>query len=487
MKSPNLSKVLLLICLQCALPLGAAPTEEPIGQAISPKIYPSGLYPNLPPREPTQNLALATGGYDVLTNLTGVTGLQTDAVVGSASGSNYVFDNLRIRSAQTTFDDYLIGYYTFDLATQRLSPTKFEKAPTVGVYEPKEKFFIKDNTASVNFFTNPATPTQFGQGILHTFQSGVDYFSNLSVAQRLTLRFSGMPANQLLRLILTKEDGTAYYDERVNTSTAAFIVISGAPVLLTGKYRMRIEAITPTAAFNFGIMFYNENGAVTTTAVTGNTLSASLGGSASGNGLPYKKFKIPLTNGQTVSIPGDSDTNAFLIDSRGATVLSGGNAGINKTVIETGDYYIIITPRDSVSSSSESYSGVLTIANSLSFLDWGASHGLPYGRDGASQDADGDGMKNLLEYSLGLNPSKADSTSAVAASVTASQFSISYNRPNYLTGVSVQPQVSSNLIDWVNATGTATGTTPGNSVMTVSTPKAGNTRKAARIKVTQTP
>jgi len=466
-----------------------APAAEPTARSIQADIYPHGLYPSTAARDPANNRTRAVGGYDVLTNLTRVTGLQTDAVEGSASGSNYIFSNLRITSGQTTFDDYLIGYYTFDLATQRLAPTRFERARAVGIFEPKERFFIKDNTAPVNFFTNPATPAQFAQGVFHTFQSGVDYYSNLTTAQRVSFRLSGMPTNQLFRLILTKEDGTTYSDTRVNFGNfGGSVIISRLAILLPGKYRMRIQAVTPTAAFNFGIRFYNENSAVTSPAVSGNTLTASLGGNASGAGLPYKKFKISLTSGQTVSILGDLDTDTYLINSRGSTVSAGGNTGLNKIVTESGDYFIIITPNDSVNSASESYSGVLTITNSLSFLNWGSSYGLPFGKDGAEQDADGDGIKNLLEYALGLNPRKSESTAPLSPAVTATQFAINYDRPNYLQGVTVQPQFSANLVDWVNITGTSIGTGGGKTLMTAKTSRSSSTRNGnARILVTQTP
>lgn len=461
-----------------------AESDNTSNLAMDVHTYPNGLYPGVAPAEQHRRVP-RDGGFQVLPSLTNVTEFRNGASKGGADSDGYNFQNIRVKSDQTNLDDYLVGYYQFDLSSQRLMPLKFERAPNVGVFEVDYKFLMKDMVDPVNFHINPSTPNQFLQGNPYTFQSETDYYANLTVGQRLCVVLSNFPSNRLFRLVILTEDGSTYIDTRANTGGFSVITYSSLPVLTSGRYKMRIEAVSPATAFSFRTYFYNENGFATNTIVSGNTISVSLAGNGSGYGLPYRKFRIALTAGQTFDLPGDLDTNAWLIDGDGAVISGGGNAGINVPVTKTGDYYVVIQPRDSVSGSSESYTGTVTVTDSLSFQNWAWSRQLAYGKDRAGDDADGDGMTNLLEYALGSNPSSSTGSAPLAQSLSPTSQTLRYAKPNYVTGVTVMPQFAGENFQWQDATPVADGTENGVPHFKASVPRQSSGKGFSRVKVTQ--
>jgi hypothetical protein len=478
MRTPSLPQVILAL-LSCT----AAQATETDAVSYSPRIHPHGLYADRPAVNPDEVRTRDNGGLDVLTNLTGVTGMRADAVKATASTSSYEFLNLRVASNQTTYDDFLVGYYSFDLATQRLVPQRYEKAPALGIFEPENYFLLKDNTDAVNFYTNPATPAQFAQGIQHTLQSNTDYFANLTAGQRLCLSITNLPAGQVMRVILSLQDGTIYADDQITSpGTSVVGTFSKLPILVSGTYRLRIESVSPTAAFSYRARFFNENGAATTNVVNGSNLGVSLAGAAGGFGLLYQKYRVSLNNGQTVSVPADADTASYLINSRGKLLDGGTNSGIQKTVTETGTYYIIVAPLSENTLTNESYTGTLTITSALSFRNWSAAHDLSYGKDGSEQDADGDGVKNIVEYALGMNPKASDPAPPTALTRNGNAVALSYLKPDYVQGATVQPRFSTNGQSWSNGTATAGAVEAGGTRMSASFP-AGSGRGFGRLEV----
>ena len=470
----------------CGASIGIATGDEIAPVAGTLELYPDGLYPGQNPRPPGAARPRGAGGYEVLTQLTGVTGLRTDAVFGTSAEGAYVLSNLRIASDQTSYDDFLIAYYDFDLATQRLLPSRFERAPAVGIYEPTKKFLIADNTAPINFHLDPATPEQFRQGFQHTFQSGKDYFVNLTKGQRMCHVLSSMPAHLRFRLTITMPDGGTYADSRNNIANFSHFTFTENAVLLSGTYRYRLDPIPLGGSFSYRIRFYNENGGDTTDVSSGSIISAPLGGSADGLGRPYRKFRASLTNGQTITVPADADTETFLVNSRGSIVGGGVNAGLSVTVTEDDDYYIVVAPRDALSNTDEAYNGSVTISDALGFQDWTSAHELAFGRDGAEDDPDRDGLRNLLEYALGTDPARGDRAEAISFSISPSLFTIDYLRPNYLTGVTVFPQFSHDGTAWINGTEVETGTVPGASLVSASA-SLNDTSGLGRVRVSLVP
>ncbi len=430
----------------------------PFPRAKDPALSPQG------PLEPTASLTAPT----VYSALTGVTALRIDAAVGSSSGTDYVLSNLRITSDQTVFDDYLIGSYSFDLATQRLQPVSFLKYSGVGIFESGNNFFLKDNTSTLYFYTSPTNVTQYPEGPAYTFQGGSEYLVNTSVGHCIDMVFTGI-ANRTVRISLIDTHGEVVFDQKITFPSSTFFgVQTHVPVFLDGPYRFRMETVSPTTAFTYSCIFFNSNGTNVTTAINGTTLSASL----PGYGLRYKKYKVRLASGQSMTAPLDSDTELTVINSKGVIVAGPTNAGINVTVTETDDYYIVIQPGDSVSSSTENYSGRLTITTALSFADWAISHRLHPDRDGPSEDANRDGIPNLLPYALGTNPLKS-APLPVAFAANATTMTLTFPAASYATNVLYQPEFSTTLSGWSPATPINSGSVEGATIKTASFARSG--------------
>jgi hypothetical protein len=480
----SLRRLLPCLALFTLSLLPSAADEPPTGIAAEFELYPGRAKSrptNTDPVGGQRNNGSGTG-LTVLNTLTGVTAIRTEGSVGSSKGLSYLFANLRIASNQTTLNDYIVGTYTADLASQRLVPSSFRKYASVGLYAEEGRFLLKDNTAQINFYTNPATPAQFAGGAIHTWQSSTVYKANLSAGQSLGMVF-GIPVGRTVRITLTDPCNEVVQDQRILIPGGAdVLVFHGTPVFLTGTYQFVIEPVAPATAFSYQSLFTNENYSTAATVVSGNSLTASF----PGYGRPYKKYKVSLTSGQTVSCPADFDTTISLINSDNEVLSKQTNTGLIQTVTKSGDYYIVISPGDVVSNSTETYSGVMTITNGISYLDWSWLYRLRNDRDAAGEDADGDGMTNLLEYALNSDPDDGSDRGVVSASVSAADLRLNFTAPNYVQGVTYAVEFSANGTAWPTAAITTTGTVDGGTLRQASVARSTG-RRMGRLRVTTTP
>ena len=111
------------------------------------------------------------------------------------------------------------------------------------------------------------------------------------------------------------------------------------------------------------------------------------------------------------------------------------------------------------------------------FASWAADNGVTGGADG---DSDKDGIKNLIEYALNLNPAASD---GAAGSFTGGTLSFSKRALAVSNGdVSYAIQTSTTLDSW----SPATPTTNTDSEITLLLPKV-QPKLFARLVVTQNP
>ena len=78
------------------------------------------------------------------------------------------------------------------------------------------------------------------------------------------------------------------------------------------------------------------------------------------------------------------------------------------------------------------------------FSDWAIRKGV----SGANEDPDKDGIQNLVEFSLGMDPQQASTQGLPTLSKPAAQRLFRFTRPNNLSGLTYIVQTSTDLLDW---------------------------------------
>lgn len=107
--------------------------------------------------------------------------------------------------------------------------------------------------------------------------------------------------------------------------------------------------------------------------------------------------------------------------------------------------------------------------------------GVPANLRGPNDDPDGDGVPNLLEYALALNPAGADAASLPQAMTASSRLTMTYERAR--TDVTYVVETSTDLLNWT-ATGVDQGAPDGDGITTASVAMAGSAQ-FLRLRVTR--
>lgn len=158
-----------------------------------------------------------------------------------------------------------------------------------------------------------------------------------------------------------------------------------------------------------------------------------------------------------------------------------------------GTYYVVATNLVGFATSS---AVTVTVGGSASaYATWAATQGLSAGvNDGATQDPDGDGLNNALEFVLGGNPLSASSAPKPAFAREGNTYTFTYEvKTDALAEFLVSAQSSTDLAAWtdvVHGTGGATiATNPvdASTQRVVVTLPAGPARLFARVRVTPQP
>ncbi len=134
---------------------------------------------------------------------------------------------------------------------------------------------------------------------------------------------------------------------------------------------------------------------------------------------------------------------------------------------------------------------VRTIAVEEDFVSWIAGFDVPEGQRGPQDDPDGDGIPNLIEYALDLNPLVPD-TGALPAGVVEADgddnfLTLTINRNPDAIGITFLVEVSSDLVDWNSGDEHVTLLTDEPSVLKArdTTPITESNRRFIRLRVLQ--
>lgn len=196
---------------------------------------------------------------------------------------------------------------------------------------------------------------------------------------------------------------------------------------------------------------------------------------------PYSSTPI------TLAATADSDlTVSFTVVAGPATVsgnqltLTGTGTVTVRASQEGDDSYLAATPVErsfTVTANSDSWSA--GYFSSAELADTSIS--------GPSADPDGDGLTNLLEYALGLNPKSSDTTGLPEAGSTTTDWTYTYTRPTDRDDLSYAVEVSTDLSSWTTSGVTLTQISSDGSteVWQATYPLSSATNLFFRLKITQ--
>lgn len=178
------------------------------------------------------------------------------------------------------------------------------------------------------------------------------------------------------------------------------------------------------------------------------------------------------------------------------------SASTNVTFSQAGSYVLRLSASNSVSETRDELT-VNVSANQNVYADW-INSAYPNVTDqniiGPQADPDHDGVSNLFEFALGMDPAKSDAASwtngqaglPVQSWLTAGgadYLSLQVRRPIGRNGVTYLVKVSSDLVNWADAVQAGTPTPKGDGSETVifrdTTPRNQAPKRFIRLKVTQ--
>ncbi|MBI2512566.1 MAG: ExeM/NucH family extracellular endonuclease [Opitutae bacterium] len=119
------------------------------------------------------------------------------------------------------------------------------------------------------------------------------------------------------------------------------------------------------------------------------------------------------------------------------------------TPADSGNYAVVVTDYYGSTTSDTVAVSVRTALQSWRQTHFGTTANSGNAADTA--DPDGDGLTNLVEYALGLDPTAATTTSAPQAGTSAGNWTYTYTRPSDRSDLAYAVEISTDLVNWTTS------------------------------------
>lgn len=156
----------------------------------------------------------------------------------------------------------------------------------------------------------------------------------------------------------------------------------------------------------------------------------------------------------------------------------------NVTLSDAGSYDVVVTNSGGSVASDSATVDVLTPLQSWRDQNFGSTANSGSAADSA--DPDSDGLSNLVEYALGLDPLVASVSGIPVSSVAAGNWTYTFTRPSNRTDVTYAVEVSTDLVNWTTS-GVSTSlvsNTNGTATYQATYPLASADKAFFRLKIT---
>jgi hypothetical protein len=197
-------------------------------------------------------------------------------------------------------------------------------------------------------------------------------------------------------------------------------------------------------------------------------VSATLTGNVSDDGLPSGSLTQTWTKVSGPDIVNFGNANA---------------ANTTASFVAAGTYVLRLSATDSVLSGSSDVT--ITVGAAVSGYSFWQSQQLWNGGDSSPMgDPDGDGLTNVVEYALGLNPTTAGTAGWPTAQTVGGNLIYRYNKDNSKSDISYQVEASTDLENWSPVDSTLNG--PGGTIETwAATIPMDGVKKFVRLRINQ--
>lgn len=380
--------------------------------------------------------------------LQNVTRYDTQAArFGVDDEGRMVAANLRIDSATTDLDDYVVAKYSKQPGGMNLTAISTEVYPDIGVFDHlNDSLFAKTASATPSM---QRSGTTYAADLVHSMTSDGNVPYTMEVTAGLGLSFIITTPTRDFWLVL--EDSSGDRSEKLYRAGTSEL---NAGVTFLKAETVKIFLIPVSgASVTLGLRFGVENRFAASDLTYGsNTTTPAFPALRA-----YLVKKATLAAGSRLDISTVFGNGAIALriiheDSTVAYSFDGLVSGVQLGFVpeKSGDYHVVFMRNNFTNTSSFTLTYNATLVEQAAFVDWQQRFAIEPSKRGMDLDADGDGWSNLEEYALGGDPSDR-SRRGLEPSIgrNASSMEFVVNRPLYVTGVSYQLESSPTLQGFV--------------------------------------